>query len=91
MIEFPFCAKLFRGTDSILRVSENKTFKAATYAVFALIIWLSAFLTPSTILVAATTLTISSILYALSVMQGETGGTALTNPENIASASIFCY
>lgn len=51
------------------------------------IIWLSAIITPTNILVAAAFLTLSSILYGIGVLRGEEGGSFITNPETHAQAA----
>ncbi|KAI8915989.1 hypothetical protein EDD86DRAFT_243952 [Gorgonomyces haynaldii] len=68
LIEFPFCAKIFRGTDRVLQVSGNKNFKAITYLVFSILIWLSLLLVSTIILLPAVTLLLAA---AFSVYRNE--------------------
>ena len=89
MIEFPFCAKLFRNTDRILQVSGNKTFKASVYGVFALVLWLSALASAQPLLIGATTMTLASGLNAASVYrkEGDEGSSALSNQSTWTTAA----
>jgi hypothetical protein len=65
LIEYPFCAKMLRGTDRLIQAAESKPFKAGMYAVFAVLQWLSLLVATSGLIVPAILLSLTAILYGI--------------------------
>ncbi|KAJ3009791.1 Golgi apparatus membrane protein tvp18 [Thoreauomyces humboldtii] len=76
--------------DAFQRFFQNTLFRSILYAVFAVLIWLSILMKASSLLVAAITLSATSIFYFISVLKKENlERSGMTGGGGMAAAGAF--
>lgn len=68
------------GTDRCLSISSNKAAKTFAYLVFTVVLWLSCIMAATLILIPATSVGLTFVLYAVSFYRKEEGGSSMTQP-----------